>query len=234
MAEEYRPETMCISLGGSIISRRNGINVSYIRKFSRLLKQYSGRYRLIITVGGGYTSRIYIQSSKQFIKNNAVLDDIAIAITRINALIVKDLLSDLDVYPNIVTSLSELRMAASKSRIILMGGLLPGLSTDAVAVLASEVLGSKVIINVSREAYLYDRHPSEKGAKRLERLDHGRLIAIATAYDTREAGSNFLFDLMASKLAKRAGIEIRFVNDNINELRLALENKGYSGSLVKG
>ncbi len=234
MAEVPQREMMCISLGGSIVSRRNGVNVSYIRKLSKLLMHYKDKYRFIITVGGGYTTRLYIHSSKQFLKNNAVLDEIAIAITRINALIVKSLLSDLGVYPNIVTSLHELRMAANTSGILVLGGLLPGLSTDAVAVLSSEVLGSKVVINVSHESYIYDRHPSEKGAKRLESLDHNKLISVASLYDSREAGSNFLFDLVASKLSRRSGIEIRFVNDNINELRLALDNKKYSGSKVKG
>src|SRR5271169_903952 len=96
--------TICISLGGSIVSRRNGVNVSYIKKLFGLMKKHSSKMKFIITVGGGYASRLYISSSRQILKNEAVLDEIAIAITRINALIVKDLLSEMDVYPNIVTT----------------------------------------------------------------------------------------------------------------------------------
>src|SRR5271166_388636 len=97
--------TICISLRGSIISRKSGVNVAYVKRLSGILKKFSSKYKFIITVGGGYASRLYISSSRQILKNEAVLDEIAIAITRINALIVKDLISELDVYPNIVTEL---------------------------------------------------------------------------------------------------------------------------------
>ncbi len=224
---------VCISLGGSIVSRKNGINVSYIRKLAKLLRSHVDKNKFIITVGGGYATRLYINSAKQIIKNDAVLDEIGIAITRINALIVKDLFSDMDVYPNIVTDLNELRMANKSNNIVLMGGLLPGISTDAVAILACEVAGSKVLINVSKDAYIYDRSPSEKNAKKLETISHNRMIEVASLRDTREAGSNFVFDLMAAKLAKRGNIEVRFVNDDILQLDMAIRGKKHNGTTVK-
>ncbi len=224
--------TICISLGGSIISRKSGVNVSYVKRLSGLLRKFSNKYRFIITVGGGYASRLYISSSRQILKNEAVLDEIAIAITRINALIVKDLISDLDVYPNVVTELGELRMAAKSNSIVVMGGLLPGISTDAVAALACEVAGSKTLINVSTEAYIYDRPPMEKGAKKLDSVTHDKMINIASIRDTRIAGSNFVFDLVAAKLAKRGSIEVRFVNDDINQLELAISGKKHNGTVV--
>ncbi len=226
-------ETICISLGGSVISRRNGVNVSYVKKLSSLLKEYRRKYKFILTVGGGYANKLYVKSSRQVIKNHLVLDEIGIAITRINALILKDLISDLDVYPNIVTDLDELRMAASTSGIVVLGGLLPGISTDAVAVLGCEVVNSKMLINVSSDAYVYDRPPGEKGARKLERITHDKMVEIASKYDTRVAKSNFVFDLVASKLVKRANIEVMFINDDIRQLKLAIENKPHQGTIVK-
>ncbi len=226
-------ETVCISLGGHVVFRKNGVNVNYIKKFLKLLSDYTGIYKFIVVVGGGYASRLYTQPAREIIKNNEVLDEIAIAITRINALIVKDILSELGVYPNVVTSLDELRVATKSNEVVLMGGLLPGMTTDAVAVLASEVVNSKVMINIGNGSYVYDRPPSQKGAKRLEKLDHNQLVEIASRYDTREADASFIFDLVASKLSKRAGIEIRFVNDDISQLRLALLNSKHAGSIVK-
>ncbi len=225
--------TICISLGGSIISRKSGVNVSYAKKLCGLLKKHQDKTKFIITVGGGYASRLYIGSSRQLLKNEAVLDEIAIAITRINALIVKDLISELDVYPNVVTDLSELRMATKSNQIVVMGGLLPGISTDAVAALACEVTGSKVLFNVSREAYIYDRPPEEKGAKKLDMVTHQKMIDIAALRDTRKAGSNFVFDLMAAKITNRGNIEVRFVNDEIEQLGLAISEKKHSGTIVR-
>lgn len=226
-------DTICISLGGHVVFRKNGVNVTYIKKLLKLVKDYLGVYKFIIVVGGGHASRLYTQPAREVIKNNEVLDEIAIAITRINALIVKDIFSELKVYPNVATSLDELRNATRDSEVVLMGGLLPGMTTDAVAVLASEVVNSRVMINIGNGSYVYDRPPSKKGAKRLEKLDHNRLVEIASRYDTREADTTFIFDLVASKLAKRANIEIRFVNDDIEQLRFAMLNERYSGSIVK-
>ncbi len=216
-----------------MVSRKNGVNVSYIRRLAKLLKKYAGRYKFIITVGGGYASRLYISSSRQIITNEAVLDEIAIAITRINALIVKDLFSDMDVYPNVVTDLGELRAANKANSVVFMGGLLPGISTDAVSTLSCEVTGSKVLINISEDAYIYDRPPSDKSAKKLDMVSHNRMIEVAAIRDSRSAGSNFVFDLVAAKLAKRGGIEVRFVNDDMDQLALAITGKKHKGTTVK-
>lgn len=226
-------ETICLSLGGHVVFRKNGVNVNYIKKLLKLIKDYKGVYKFIIVVGGGYASRLYTQPAREIIKNNEVLDEIAIAITRINALIVKDIFSELKVYPNVATSLDELRAAARDSEVVLMGGLTPGMTTDSVAVLASEVVNSKVMINIGNGSYVYDRPPSKTGAKRLDRLDHNKLVEIAAKYDTREADASFIFDLVASKLAKRANIEVRFVNDDTEQLRLAMLNEKHKGSVVK-
>ncbi len=226
-------DIICISLTGGIVSRESGVNVAFIKKLEKLLKRYQNKYKFIITVGGGYASRLYINSTRSIISNNSLLDQIGIAFTRINALILKDLLSSLDLYPNVVTSMEELKMATSTNEIIVMGGLIPGVSTDAVCALACEAMNCKMLINVSGLAYVYDRPPSEKGARKLETLSHDKLLEIAFKYDNRIAGSNFIFDMFASKIAKRAKIQIKFVSDDINSLDAAIQGKPYKGSIVK-
>ncbi len=225
-------ECVCISVGGSILSREDGINVAYAMGLKEILKKYDKK-KFILVVGGGYASRLYINSSRKIIKNNSVLDEIGIAITRINALILKDLISSLDVYPNVVSTLDELRAALNTNRIVVMGGLLPGISTDSVSIIACEISGSNVLINASKESYIYNKNPLEKEAKKFIKLSHDELIFIASQFDTREAGSNFIFDLTASKLAKRGSIELRFVNDKITELELAIEGKTFNGTTVR-
>lgn len=226
-------DIICISLSGNIVAGESGIKVQFIKKLEKLLKGYSSKYKFIITVGGGYASRLYITSTKSIISNNTLLDQIGIAFTRINALILKDLLSNLDVYPNVVASMEELKMATSTNSVAIMGGLIPGVSTDAVCALACEATNSKMLINVSNLAYIYDRPPSEKGAKKLETLTHDKLLEIAFKYDNRIAGSNFIFDMFASKIAKRANLNIKFVSDNIDDLEAAIQGRPYKGSMVK-
>ncbi len=226
-------EIICISLSGTMISGKKGVNVTFIRKLEKLFKRYSKRYKFIITVGGGYSNTLYVNSVRSIISNNSVLDQIGIGFTRINALVLKDLLSGLKMYPNVVTNMEELSMATSTSDIVIVGGLLPGVSTDAVCALACEVMNGKLLINASSMAYVYDRPPEEKGARRLERLTHQELLDLAYKYDSRVAKSNFIFDLFACKIAQRAGIEIRFVSDSIEDLDAVLQGKDHKGSTVK-
>ncbi len=225
-------DIICISLGGSIVSRKNGTNVNYLKRFLGLLEGYKDKYKFVIAVGGGYACRVYIQSLKEHTTNNFVLDEVAIAITRINALIVKEVISSLDICPNIVTSLDELKSAIKINNVVVLGGLIPGMSTDAVIALACEIVKGKFIINVSNQAYVYDRHPSLPGARKFDRLSHAKLVDMAVRHDSREAGSHFLFDLVGSRIAKRSGLEIKFVNDSIEDLNRAIEDKEYTGTLV--
>jgi uridylate kinase len=229
-------DTTCISLSGGIISTESGVNKEFAKELAQFLAKYSKKHKFILVVGGGYSSRLYVSSTKDILENNnSLLDQIAIAFTRINALILKDVLSlaNLNVYQNVATSLEELRMAISSNDIVVLGGLIPGMSTDAVSVLACEVMNSKLLLNISSIAYLYDKPPVNKDAKPLPRLTHDKLLELAYTYDTRVAGSNFLFDFFASKLAKRANIEVRFVRANIKEVEQAFKGEEYPGSIVK-
>ena len=223
----------CLSIGGSILSRESGINVEYAKELSLLLQKRVRSTKFILVVGGGYSSRLYIRSTKSIIGNNSLLDQIGIAFTRINALILKDLLSDFNVYPNIVTTIEELKAGIMLSDIVILGGLIPGITTDSVAMLACELTGCKQMINISSESYVYDRPIREKGARKLPRLNHQQLVDIANRCDDRSAGSNFILDFFAAKIAKRSNIEILFVNDRIRELDLALNGRKHMGSTVK-
>lgn len=227
-------DILCISLGGSIISTEEGINVAFVKRLSNLLKKNIKKYKFIIVVGGGYANRLYINSTRSIINNNALLDEVGISFTRINALMMKDLFSEFKTYPNVVTSLEELKAAINDNELVLMGGLMQGITTDACTVLACEVTGCKTLINVSNIGYIYDRPPSEKGAKRLVTLTHQQLIDLAYKYDSREAKAPFIFDLVGCKLARRSRIEIRFVSSGMDEIARAISGGHHKGSVVRG
>jgi len=207
--------------------------VKYVEELAVLLRKRLKTTKFILVVGGGYSSRLYIRSTRSIISNNAILDQIGIAFTRINALILKDLLSEFNVYPNIVTTMEELNAGITLSDIVIMGGIIPGITTDSVAMLACELTGCKEMINVSNESYVHDRPVMEKGSKKLPKLSHQQLVDIANKYDDRSAGSNFILDFFAAKIAKRSKIDILFVNDSIKELDLVLSGKKHNGSVVK-
>lgn len=224
----------CISLGGSVISKSDGPNVRYVDKFADLIARHRDK-RFIITVGGGHTAKAYVEASKEFTSNNFLLDEIGINATRINAMLVRSAIASRTdgVFHSIPTDTEGIRRGIEVSRIVVLGGLVPGITTDAVSIIAGELAGSKILINVSNIAYVYDRPPDEHGAKKFEKMTHGELIGLAAKYDQRVARSNFIFDLVGAKLAGRSKMRIFFVDDSVDELGKLLEGKKHNGTVVE-
>ena len=227
-------QTICISLGGSVVSNENGLNVKYLHGMAELLsKPVFKNTHFIIVTGGGYTNRRYIEALRKEGVSEYVLDEIGIAFTKANAIAAKSFFKE--AYPNVVSSPFELKEAyASGSKVIFASGFIPGFTTDAVAIISCEALGCKRLINISKEGGLYNIDPSKKGAAKLKKISHDELIRLAEQFDTRQAKVNFVFDLVASKLAKRSRIRIDFIGSEIKELELALLGKAHSGTVVEG
>lgn len=220
-------ETICISLSGGIIFNGKDFNFSYMKKLAALLDKHKDK-KFVIVTGGGPIARQCISAARKGVKNKFALDKIGILSSRINAIVLSEIV------PNsiIVNDIDELKRFAPSSRII-MGGLLPGITTDSVTVLACEALGAKLLINISSVSYLYTAMPGSKNALKIKNTTFDRLIEIANREDKREPGTNFLFDIFASKLAQRSGIMLKFVDLRISELEKAISNRQHSGTVIK-
>jgi len=189
--------------------------------------------RFIIVTGGGYTNRKYIEALRKEGISEYVLDEIGIAFTKANAIAVKSFFKE--AYPNVVSNPTELKEAyASGSKVIFVSGFMPGFTTDAVAIISCEALECKKLVNISKEGGVYNIDPSKKGAVKLKKISHEELIRLAEQFDTRQAKVNFVFDLVASKLAKRSKIRIDFIGSEIKELERALLGKEHNGTVVEG
>ncbi|MGC8586648.1 MAG: UMP kinase [Candidatus Micrarchaeia archaeon] len=219
---------ICISLGGSVIHNGNSYNTGFLRRFSNLIKDYKDK-KFVIVTGGGSVSRSIISQAKEITGNNYVLDSLAISITRINALVVSELFEGC----SYVESIKDAIAALERSKIVVMGGLMPGITTDTVSVLACEALRGKLLINVSSNGFIYSNSPSSKNAKKLFNTTYDLLIERADKADMRQPGTNFIFDSIASRLAKRSGIVLKFVNADIEEIRKAIEEKRHNGTTVR-
>ena len=224
-------QTLCISLGGSVVSNKDGLNVDYLRKMSALLKKHKDK-KFIIVTGGGYTNRKYIELLRKSGAGEFLLDEVGIAFTKVNATAAKAFFED--AYPNVVSSLDELKKAHMSNRIVFCSGLLPGITTDAVSILMCEAVGCSKMINVSGISGLYNMDPSKRGAKKLGKISHDELVKLTEKFDTREAKVPFVFDLVASKLAKRSNIRIDFIGSDLKELEYAISGKRHNGSVVEG
>ncbi len=225
--------TIAISLGGSIIHPESGFNVNYVKLFCGIIRRERG-IKFVISVGGGHAARTAIGAVSSVIRNKLLLDEIGIAMTRTNATALKNIMLEygMDVAPVVPATLNEFKELHTRHRITVFGGFVEGVTTDADAMLAAEASGAKTLINIGMTAYVYDRNPSERGARALKRLSHGEMVGLAERFDRREAKSDFIFDVVASLLAARSKVKVLFVGPEIKDFEAAIHGRQHNGTTV--
>ncbi|OIO25909.1 hypothetical protein COX85_03110 [Candidatus Micrarchaeota archaeon CG_4_10_14_0_2_um_filter_55_9] len=211
-----------VSLGGSLLFDESGKRNDYAERVAPILRGHA------IVVGGGRLAAKYVGEAHARGENFFWCDREGIRATYENAEHLASKISGV-----VCRSIDECLAAMERGENPVMGGLLEGVTTDADAVLLAEALGEGRLVNASRVEALYDRHPNEEGAKRLERLTHDELVDLAFKSDKRESRTNFPFDVFASMIARRAKISIDFVDGRDSEqLKAALNGKKHNGTVV--
>ena len=184
-------------------------------------------------MGGGAKSRAYAEDARQRGASEFEADEEAIRATRENARVFAKTLFELGAHAVYCEDLHKAANLMQRGFIPVMGGQMPGLTTDACAVLLAELTRAVRVVNASNVDGVYDRDPKLKGARRFARLSHEKLVAIAAAQDARRAGQHFIFDLLACKIAARSKIRVEFVDGRDAErIELALEGKKHGGTIV--
>ncbi|MEM4366798.1 MAG: UMP kinase [Candidatus Anstonellales archaeon] len=220
-----------ISLGGSVINATGTPNTEFLKEFAKMLKPI--KRNVAVVCGGGKIARDYIKAIISLGKNYFAADRIAIEETRKNAMLVQEAIGSA-CYPNVVTSYEEALLASSKYSRLVMGGMVPGITTDACAAVLAEALHAERLVNVSNIDGVYTSDPKkDKNAKRIKEMTHEKMVKMAIEQDLRRAGEHFVFDLLACKIAERSNIELRFVDSKIGAIKDAIEGKS-AGTTVKG
>ena len=167
-------EELVISIGGSILLPKDN-NVSNIQKLSEMIKEVSQDYKLYLVIGGGRIARKYIEWGRQLGADEATLDELGIATSRLNArLLIASI--NRDVYPIPATKFDEAITAGNHYSIVTMGGTHPGHTTDAVAAMLAERLGVDRMINATSVDGVYTEDPRKnEKAERLEKLSYDEI-----------------------------------------------------------
>ena len=219
-----------ISLGGGMMNPTGKPDISFLRQFCGIINK--SRERFGILVGGGNPARVYVRAAKELGANEYDADEIAIMTTKINAYLT--MLGMKDSAKRIARDFKDARELSAKNRVVVMGGTIPGITTDTDAVLLAEAIGAERLVNISRVEGIYDSDPAKnKKAKKYVKMSYDELITLANKSDQRKAGTNFVFDSVACKLAKRSKINLHFVNGRKSEMEKAIKGKKHNGTIVK-
>jgi len=225
-----------ISLGGSMLFAQDGaINVEYIKDFCATIAKIKKQgYKVAIIVGGGRTAREYANAMRELVQSEFYADRLGIDATRLNAKLVIATLGE-NAFPKVVKDIDDSFHAFREGLVPVGAGILEGMTTDAIAALLAERLQACRLINVSSVDAIYDSDPrANPNAKKFTTMTHDQLTALAERDDSRRAKTNFVFDLVATKIAARSDIPLHFVSGkNLDEVERAIKGEKHGGTIVK-
>ena len=199
-----------VKLGGSLF--RRDPDTKAIARIGRMLESFSKNgSQLVLVAGGGENARTYIAAARRLGAEESTCDLVGIQVTRVNAELLRLSLGSSAV-PKVPTSISELPSLVGEGRVVVMGGLQPGQSTNAVAALAAEITRADGLVNATDVDGVYTEDPKKNPkAKFLRSVHVDKLLNWAMSGEVF-AGRYELLDPLAIKILQRAKIPTRFVS----------------------
>lgn len=181
---------------------------AYVRLFKKLRR---AGHRVLIVTGGGENARKYIRAARTLGADEALCDQLGIEVTRLNARLLIFGLGE-EVYPEPPTSVNELKHALATGKIVVMGGLTPGHSTDAVAAIAAELMRANFLIRTVDVNGVYTADPKKNPkAKRLSKVSPMKMLELVMSGKCW-AGGYALLDPVAIKILDRSRIPTWVLN----------------------
>ncbi|WFN35353.1 UMP kinase [Methanogenium sp. S4BF] len=223
-------KTIVISLGGSVLVPDIGNN--NIKQYRDILSSLKDICRIFIVVGGGGEARRYIGAARDLTIDEGTADEIGILVTRLNATLLMHALSK-DSFPQIPESYNDALIAGESGKIVIMGGVTPAQTTDAVAAVLAERAGADLLINATAVDGIYTADPrKDASAEKIPFLTPDELIEIVQT-GRMDAGANNVIDLVAAKVIQRSKVPMVVLDGRDPEnVRTLIQTGKNNGSLV--
>lgn len=224
-----------LKIGGSLLYDSSGkILAERLKNYARIITDLVREgHRIVVVVGGGRPARDFISAARELGADEVQCDWLGIKMARHNAELLISALGEV-AYPSVPESMEDLEKAVCLGRVVVMGGLTPGQSTNAVAALAAEATRAERLFNATNVDGVFDRDPKEAGAKKLDTVDMRELERILAGSGVR-AGEYKLFDPVAIGVVARSKIvTVIFNGTDPENIRRAFKGKSVGSVVVHG
>lgn len=198
-----------VSVGGSVLAR--ALVSEKFKSYAVALKEISKKNTVFIVTGGGQAARDYIRTARELGGDEATCDYIGIELTRLNARLLIAALGE-TAYHEPPLDYKQAKNASLGGRIVVMGGVSPGHTTDAVSAILAEYIGAELLINATSIDGVYTSDPKKnRDAKKFETMTPKQLIEVVMKTEM-VAGANSPIDLLAAKVIERSNIRTIVLN----------------------
>jgi len=228
-----------VAAGGSLLYDDSEVNHEWLAELVACIADFtSNGGRLGLVIGGGYLARQGIASSKEAgITDIHELDLIGIAATRVNAAGVKDALraSGVGAADEVAETIDEAAALLSHHSVVVMGGTVPGHTTDAVAIGLAIAAGAESCTIATNVDYIYDSNPrTNPDASSIPRLTLAELQAVVGPPSHEGAGPNVVIDPIGVQLAIDNNLALSLLNGgDVANLAACLSGDSFTGSVVE-
>src|SRR4030066_1984162 len=219
-----------LRIGGSVVA--SPINTELMGKYAELLCTLKKQgHEVAAVVGGGKLARDFITVAKNLELDEQAQDEIAISVSRLFAQLFLKKLGDIS-GRKVALTLDDAAECLSEGKIVVMGGLKPGITTDAVAALVAERVKADLLVKGTDQDGVYDKDPRKH--KDAIKLDHMFLDDLCKVLELskHEAGMHQIIDPVAVEVLKRKRMKLIVVNGFNPENVLAAVNGGRVGTVV--
>jgi uridylate kinase len=217
-----------VSVGGSVLVPE--LDAGRVDAYATVLEGLDDAgHELAVVVGGGPAARDYIAAGRELGANEIELDQLGIAVTRLNAKLLIAALDDraASVPPE---DYETARAALRRGDIPVMGGTEPGHTTDAVGTALAEYTDADVLIYATSVPGVYDADPNvDPTATKYDEITAADLVSLIGSLEM-DAGSNAPVDLLAAKLIDRAGLRAAVVDGTNPEAVAAAVDGDHDGT----
>jgi uridylate kinase len=220
---------VAIKLSGSIFSEQR--NEDTIKRYAEMLTDISIDVQPIVIAGGGNIARHYINLARYLGSDEASLDIMGIEVSRLNAKLLIIALGE-QAYSQVPKNLEEVTIAAESGKIVIVGGLHPGQSTNATSALIAEKVRASRFLNATDVDGIYDLDPNiSRNAKLLNEITVSECMEILKNGSSM-AGTYDLMDIVALKVIERSKIPTRVLRSDITNIKNAIIGTHHIGTEI--
>lgn len=220
-----------VSIGGSVLAPDLGSE--RVRAYADSVESlFAANHEIGLVVGGGKAAREYIETGRDLDANEMALDQLGIGVTRLNARLLIAALDELAA-PTPPETYENAAAALHRGDIPVMGGMIPGQTTDAVGAALAETVDADLLVYATSVSGVYSADPNEDSdATHYDELTTSDLVDIIADIEMN-AGSNAPVDILAAKIIQRSDTRtIVLDGTDPQSVRRAIESGEHDGTEV--
>lgn len=194
-----------VRVGGSVVA--SPLNASLIGRYVELLETLGAQgHEVVAVVGGGSLAREFIRVAAELGLQEAERDWSAIHVSRLLAQLFALSLGEAGC-GGVPTSVDEAEECLKQGKVVVMGGLRPGMTTDSVAALVGEKIKADLLVKGSNVDGIYTKDPNKYDDA--EKLDSLRFEDLTSLFEMskHKAGINQIIDPEAVKILQRCKLK---------------------------